>query len=155
MTIAAIEIPPVIRAAIYAHAREAFPSECCGYLAGPCDGSSVDAVVVCDNAQDAGEHPTVPERGADAGFVITGRQLFDFARAFHTDRPPRVVYHSHPNGRAYFSAVDREVAAPDGPAYPVQHVVIGLDAVAVIEAAQFAWSDEAHDFIEVARWSVA
>lgn len=154
MTLVAVEIPHVIRAAIYAHAREAFPHECCGYLTGLRDGSAVDAVVVCDNAQDAGEHPTVPERGADAGFVITGRQLFDFARAFDGTHPPRVVYHSHPNGRAYFSAVDRDVAAPDGPAYPVQHLVVGLDDTAVIEAAQFAWSDDTREFVEVARWSI-
>ena len=147
----AIDIPHVIRAAIYAHAREAYPLECCGYLTGPRDGRRVNAAVVCDNAQDSGEHPTAPERGADSGFVITGRQLFDFARTFDSANPARVVYHSHPNGRAYLSAVDRAVAAPDGPAYPVQHLVVGVTAEAITECAQFAIVGD--DVVEVARWA--
>jgi proteasome lid subunit RPN8/RPN11 len=151
---APIEIPSTIRAAIYAHAREAYPDECCGYLTGAHDAHNVDGAVVCDNAQGGGDNPAAPERSARDGFVIAGRQLFDFARSFSGPSPARVVYHSHPNGRAYLSAVDRAVAAPDGPAYPVQHLVIGITAEAVVEVAQFAWSDDAHDYVEVARWSV-
>jgi proteasome lid subunit RPN8/RPN11 len=86
-----------------------------------------------------------------------------FARSFDTDRPARVVYHSHTNGRAYFSTVDRRMA--DGPAYPVQHIVIGVGvtagarpasdrAPAITEVAQFAWSEAARDHVEVARWAV-
>ena len=51
MTEAPIEIPGTIRAAVYAHAREDYPDECCGYLTGPRDGHSVDGAVVCDNAR--------------------------------------------------------------------------------------------------------
>lgn len=113
------------------------------------DGS----VVRCRNAQDDGEHPTHPERGADTGFVITGRELFEFASAFGSDRPPRVVYHSHTNGRAYFSDVDRVNARGDGgPAYPVQHLVLGVTAEGVTETAQYAWDEAVGDFVEVARW---
>ena len=50
--------------------------------------------------------------------MIAGAELFAFARSFDSDRPARIVYHSHTNGRAYFSEVDREVAAtPAGPHY--------------------------------------
>jgi proteasome lid subunit RPN8/RPN11 len=152
-----IAIPSELLEAIYAHAIAAFPDECCGYLIGRSPGV-VDGAVACRNAQADGEHPVAPARGADTGFVITGAELFHFARSFDGDRPARIVYHSHTNGRAYFSAVDRQVAA--GPAYPVQHVVIGvapgaaLDArlPAVTEAAQFAWSAADADYVEVARW---
>jgi len=149
-----IEIPSAIRAAVYAHAREAYPSECCGYLTGPRDGAAVDGAVICDNAQASGDHPAAPERTARDGFVISGRQLFDFANSFSGPNPARIVYHSHPNGRAYLSVVDRAVAAPDGPAYPVQHLVVGLTSEAITEVAQFAWSDDDHDYIEIARWSL-
>ena len=154
-----IAIPDDLLAAIYAHAVAAFPDECCGYLVGRSPGA-VDAAVPCRNAQSDGDHPVAPERGADAGFVISGDELFRFARSFDGDRPARVVYHSHTNGRAYFSAVDRRVAA--GPAYPVQHVVIGVAQQAapareaspsVTEVAQFAWSEAAGDYVEVARWT--
>jgi proteasome lid subunit RPN8/RPN11 len=137
----AIAISDELLARIYAHAREAFPDECCGYLLD-------DEVVRCRNAQEDGEMN--PDRGADRGFVISGRELFDFARSFDTDRPARVVYHSHPNGRAYFSETDRTMAL--AARYPVQHLVVGVTADAVIEAAQFAIVDD--DVLEVARWHV-
>lgn len=146
-----IAIPPELRASLHAQALAAFPEECCGYLTGPRGEARVDAVVRCRNAQADGEHPIAPERGADTGFVIAGAELLRFARAFDTDQPPRVVYHSHTNGRAYFSEIDHWMAA--GAGYPVQHVVLGVIAGAVTEAAQFAWSDEAGAFVEIARWT--
>jgi proteasome lid subunit RPN8/RPN11 len=152
-----IAIPGDLLEAMYAHAIAVFPDECCGYLIGR-SPEAADGAVACRNAQRDGEHPVAPARGADTGFVIAGEELFRFARSFDGERPPRVVYHSHTNGRAYFSAVDRQVAA--GPAYPVQHVVIGVaptgaaDAAAsVTEVAQFAWSEAERDHVEVARWT--
>lgn len=151
----ALAVPRALLDVIYTHARGAFPDECCGYLVGPRGGMHVDAAIACRNAQQDGEHPTNPERGADAGFVIAGTELLAFARTFDSDRPARIVYHSHTNGRAYFSEVDRRVAAgPDGPHYPVQHLVIGVSPQGPTEAAQFAWADEARDFVEVARWAI-
>ena len=127
-------------AEIYAHAREAFPAECCGY--------ATDAAVVrCTNAW------TSAERTTETAFAIDGAELFAFARSFTGPAPARVVYHSHTNGRAYFSALDRAVAVtPDGPAYPVEHVVVGVIGGRVVEAARFAW--DGADYAEVARWSV-
>jgi proteasome lid subunit RPN8/RPN11 len=147
----AVAIPEELLAAIYAQAISAFPDECCGYLVGAARHAAC-AVVPCRNAQVDGAHPIAPERGADTGFVIAGADLLRFARSFDTDLPARVVYHSHTNGRAYFSTVDRQMAA--GPAYPVQHVVIGVTAGAVREAAQFAWSTSVGDYVEIARWRV-
>jgi proteasome lid subunit RPN8/RPN11 len=149
-----IAIPKHVLEAIYDHARGSYPDECCGYLLGPREGA-VDAAVLCRNAQRDGEHPTAPDRDADTGFVISGRELFEFAKSFESDRPARIVYHSHTNGRAYFSEVDREVAASAaGPHYPVQHLVVGVTAEGLTEAAQFAWSDEVRDFVELARWPI-
>lgn len=154
-----IAIPDSVLAVVYAHAIAAFPDECCGYLVGATPGA-VDAAVPCRNAQADAEPPLAPElgtRGADTGFVIAGAELLRFARSFDTDRPARIVYHSHTNGRAYFSAVDRRMAA--GPAYPVQHIVVGVahraidPCPAVTDVAQFAWSDAARDHVEVARWA--
>ena len=151
-----IAIPDDVRAAIYAHALATFPAECCGYLIGPAGPAGsigedrVDSAVPCRNAQLDGGHPIAPHRSAETGFVIAGAELLAFARTFDSDQPARVVYHSHTNGRAYFSEIDREMAA--GPTYPVQHLVIGVAAGAVTEAAQFAWSDAERAYIEIARW---
>jgi proteasome lid subunit RPN8/RPN11 len=140
-------ISDAVLAAIYAHARAAYPAECCGYV------RTGDEVIACANAQAAGENPFAPDRGTDSGFAIAGAELLAFARTFDTSRPARVVYHSHPNGRAYFSEIDRAAAAtPAGPVYPVQHLVVGVTAAGVTGAALFAWSSEAHDFTEVLRF---
>src|SRR5258708_22071738 len=103
----ALIISAELLAEIYALARAAFPAECCGYLVGPTGAASVDELVACRNAQTDGDHPIAPERGADTGFVIAGAELLVFAKSFAGPRPARVVYHSHTNGRAYFSAIDR------------------------------------------------
>lgn len=151
-----IAIPDHLRRAIYAHAVSLFPDECCGYLTGPAGAEGppgeqhVDLVHACRNAQVDGGHPIAPERGAETGFVIAGAELLAFARSFDSDHPARVVYHSHTNGRAYFSDIDGEMAA--GPAYPVQHLVIGVADGAVTEVAQFAWSDADRAYVEIARW---
>ncbi len=157
---APIEIPDALRRRIYAHARRCYPAECCGYLIGSTGADTVDAIVECRNAQPDGDHPIVPARDADTGYVIAGAELIAFANTFRGDRPARVVYHSHTNGRAYFSAVDRDSAAPPFPgeppsrAYPVQHLVVGITAGALTEAAQFGWSDAIRDHVEIARWTI-
>ncbi len=149
-----VAIPPALLARIYELARAAFPAECCGYLTG---ADAVDTLVPCRNALEDGSIDAgqlLPDRGADRGFVIAGRELFELARSFDTDRPARIVYHSHTNGRAYFSDTDRAMAlGGDRPAYPVQHLVVALTADGVTEAAQFAWSDDARDFVEIGRWT--
>jgi hypothetical protein len=37
----------------------------------------------------------------------------------------------------------------------VQQLVVGIDAERVVEAALFAWSDEAKSFVEIARFKGA
>jgi proteasome lid subunit RPN8/RPN11 len=141
----AVRISETLLAAVYAEARKAFPFECCGWL-------TDDAIRPCVNAQ--GEPGGIAGRGAETAYVIAGADLLELNRGFDGPTPARVIYHSHPNGRAYFSKTDQEVATSpwgDGPAYPVQHLVVGVDATRVVEAALFAWSDEANGWVEVAR----
>ncbi|HEY3804707.1 MAG TPA: Mov34/MPN/PAD-1 family protein [Kofleriaceae bacterium] len=147
-----VRIPAELLAAIADHARACFPDECCGYLVGPKDGDAVDEVVACRNAQPDGDHPTHPERAADTGFVIAGAELFAFARSHDGPRPARVVYHSHPNGRAYFSEVDAANARAAG--FAVQHLVVGVTAAGATEAALFAACDD-DGFVEISRWPAA
>jgi [CysO sulfur-carrier protein]-S-L-cysteine hydrolase len=153
--VTAVSIPRGILEQVFREARRAFPAECCGWLTGPKgDDGIITAIRPCANAQAAGDHPTTPGRTAETAYVIAGDDLLAFARAFDGPEPPRVVYHSHPNGRAYFSTTDQEVATSpwgDGPAYPVQQLVVGIDGSRVVEVALFAWSDATGGFVEVAR----
>ena len=141
----AVPIASALLADIEAHAREAFPAECCGYV-------TDRRVVRCTNL--AASEPLVAGRSEETAFAIGGAELLAFARSFDSPRPARVVYHSHTNGRAYFSTTDQQMAAtPAGPAYPVQHVVIGIAGGRIVEAAQFAWRDQAAAYVEIARWA--
>jgi [CysO sulfur-carrier protein]-S-L-cysteine hydrolase len=144
-----VAIPAELLARIYAQARAEFPAECCGYLRGR--GDAVDELVPCHNAHEP--NSIIPDRTMETAFAIDGRELITFVRTLDTDRPARVIYHSHTNGRAYFSEADRRASATeDGPHYPVQHLVIGVTKDRVVEAALFAWQDNA--FVELVRWPV-
>ncbi len=134
----AIAVSPRIRAELFERATAAGSVECCGYLVGPRDAGHVDELVACANA--------ATDRANQ--FAFGDADLLAFVRSLDSERPARALYHSHPNGRAYLSPTDRAVAATSaGPIYPVDHIVIGGG-----EAAHFAWSAVASDFVEIARW---
>lgn len=151
-----LEVPQALLAAVYREARAAFPAECCGWLTGPAGGDGVDAIRPAVNAQDVAEHPTASDRTAETAYVLDSADLLALNASLDSDMPARVIYHSHPNGRAYFSETDRTVATSpwgDGPAYPVQQLVVGIDAEQVVEAALFGWDDDAGGFVELARFA--
>ena len=153
-----VGIPAAILESVYREARAAFPAECCGWLTGPAGGEAVEAVRPAVNAQDSGAHPTVAERTAERAYVFSSADLLALNGSLDSEAPARVIYHSHPNGGAYFSDTDRAVAASpwgDGPAYPVQQLVVGIDARRVVAAALFAWDDGAGGFVELARYAGA
>jgi proteasome lid subunit RPN8/RPN11 len=153
---APVDIPGVVLAEVYAHARAAYPAECCGWLVGA-RGGPVTRARRAENAHSAETHPTAGERGAETAYVIAGADLLELHRSLDGPEPALVIYHSHPNGRAYFSETDRKVATDpwgEGPMLPVQQLVVGLDGERVVEAAMFAWDDAAGDFVEISRWSL-
>jgi proteasome lid subunit RPN8/RPN11 len=64
----------------------------------------------------------------------------------------RIVYHSHPEHDAYFSATDRRQACafdPDYPDYPdTAYVVLSIKSGKFNRAAAFVWDDASRDFVE-------
>ena len=150
-----VQIPPAILDSIFREARAAYPAECCGWLVGAADGDSIDAIRPAANAQASGTHPTAAQRTAETAYVFNAADLLALNNSLDSDTPARIIYHSHPNGRAYLSDTDRTVATSpwgDGPAYPVEQLVVGVDAQRVVEAALFSWDDTSGGFIEVARF---
>ena len=151
-----VEIPDNILAEVYRHAREEFPNECCGWLTGPKDAATVVGVRRAANAYNRSSHPTAPDRSAETAYVIDGQDLLELNRSFDdsdSSTYPLVIYHSHPNGRAYFSPTDRKVATSpwsDGPVYPAQQLVVGIDADRIVVARLYDWNDQKKDFVEVA-----
>ena len=104
--------------AVEAHAVECYPSEACGFLVGPAAAPrEVDAGAREVNEADK-YHALDPER-----FPRTSRTYFKInelraARAFdegeRSGRPIKVIYHSHCDAGAYFSAEDAATFARDG-----------------------------------------
>ena len=150
-----IEIPSEIMEEVFREARNAYPTECCGWLSGPKDGIVVTAIRRCVNDQSSPSHPSTAGRTAETAYNIVGSELLELNRSLDSEVPAQVIYHSHPNGRAYFSDTDKEVATSpwgDEPAFPVQQLVVGIDDQRVVEAALFAWSYDEGGFVEVARY---
>jgi proteasome lid subunit RPN8/RPN11 len=105
------------------------------------------------NAYQPETHPTAKGRTLETAFVISGSDLLELNRTLEDDTRPKIIYHSHPNGRAYFSPTDRNNAVDpwgEGPAYPVQQIVVGINRDRVVEARQFAWNSQTGDFVEIA-----
>lgn len=140
---------------VYREARRCFPAECCGWLAGDRKGHEVNAIRICHNAQEESAHPSADERSAETAYVIAGADLVALNKELDGLSPAKIIFHSHPNGRAYFSETDHRVATSpwgDGPMYPVQQLVVGIDGERVVEAALFAWSDADDGFVEIQRF---
>lgn len=157
---APVAISQQLMAQVFAEARAAFPDECCGWLIGPRGEARVTDIRPCANAQatarSTSDSAAVPDRSAESAYTIAGPDLLALNHGLDSATPPRIIFHSHPNGKAYFSATDQRVARSpwgDGPAYPVQHLVVGIDESRVTEAALFAWSNAAAEYVEIARFA--
>ncbi len=107
--------------AIYRHAAEAYPDECCGFVRR--SGQLHRAV----NGQDAlhAEDPVRWPRSAREAYSLSPDDLYVLGMSFFSDAPAIVVYHSHPDRGAYFSDTDIAGALQDAsPIYDVDHLVI-------------------------------
>ncbi len=144
-------------AAAYAHAREAYPEEACGLLLGDRGGSGVDEARRCENTQNAlhTEDPAANPRDARMAYSLGPKDLFFLDKSQRGERPARVVYHSHVEVGAYFSAKDRDDALLFGePRFPVDYLVVDVKraggVVRALGAKLFRW--DGAEFVEVAAY---
>lgn len=130
-------LTPAILEQVFRHALAEFPGECCGMI------FRSGRVLACRNAQDdyhAEDPDAFPRTSAD-GWCFAPEDQFRLARSFDSDDPVTVVYHSHPNGDARFSAADRRGAAVDsGPIYPdLAYLVVACTPDGVTAARLYAF----------------
>lgn len=143
------EIPRPVLDAVYAHAREGYPEEVCGLILGARDGAP-DEARRCENRQNAlhAEDPVAFPRDARTAYNLGPKDLFFLDKSLRSARPVRIIYHSHVDVGAYFSAEDERAAAPDGELlYPVDYLVVDVRADGVRGARLFRFSDGR--FVEV------
>ena len=130
--------------AIYAHAREGYPDEVCGFILGG------DEARRCENRQNAlhAEDPEHFPRDARTAYNLGAKDLFFLDKSLRSPKPVRIIYHSHVEVGAYFSDEDSRAAAPDGELlYPVDYLVVDVSKDGVRGAKLFRF--EGGRFVEV------
>lgn len=148
---------------MHAHARAAYPEECCGLILGPPpaeagrngrDGRDGLRLYPLRNVQNE-YHEKDPEtytRTARRAYLI---DPFEFEKILKEAKASghvlRGIFHSHPDEDAYFSQEDRDAAVPFGdiPSFPeAEHIVMSVREREVRGARVFVWSAGERDFVE-------
>lgn len=150
------EIPVIAAAALeaaYAEAVRCYPEEACGLLIGPSDAAFCDEARPCKNQQGR-LHALDPEtypRDARTAYQLSGADILSLSRSLGTARPVKIIFHSHVEVGAYFSAEDRRAALlEDELAYPVDYLVIDCVREGVRGSVLFRY--RGGDFVPVAHY---
>lgn len=135
-----------------AQAEREFPFECCGFVIGDATVEEVRPIRNIQNEKHA-EDPARFSRDARTAFLMDPKE--HLAVLNEVDRRKlslRIVYHSHPDHDAYFSATDRAQACsfdPSEPDYPdTAYVVMSIRGGKFARAAVFVWDAERKEFAE-------
>lgn len=148
-----IEIPPAMLAQIEEHARQDYPSECCGMIFCRQEDSAFTRVRQCLNAQDK-YHQLDPEtfpRQANTAYFIEPKELFTIDKELRQNNERiAVIYHSHPDVEAYFSEEDIRRAQADGdPIYPgAAYLVLSVIDGQIADRKTFYWNAQQASYIE-------
>jgi proteasome lid subunit RPN8/RPN11 len=144
-----LEITYATYHALTAHAVEAFPHECCGFVVRRGERQEVVRVTNVQDQKHAEDPARFPRTAATAYTMgpEAAPVLIDHERGALTIV---AIYHSHPEHDAYFSAEDRTQATVwDEPSYPdAGQIVISVYGSALRAVKAFRWDPAARDFVE-------
>jgi adenylyltransferase/sulfurtransferase len=146
-------IAPAVLHQAYADAVRCYPDEACGLLLGPRGTPDCDQAHRCENQQNRlhQRDPVGHPRDARTGYALGMRDLQLLDSSLASERPVKVIYHSHIEVGAYFSAEDERAATFDGELiYPVDYLVIDCAASGVRGAKLFRFVDR--HFVAVADY---
>ena len=135
-----------------AEAERAFPFECCGFIIGDRDREEIRPITNIQNRMHA-EDPAVFPRDARTAFLMEPKEhLAVLNEIDDRELTLKIVYHSHPDHDAYFSATDRAQACsfdPSEPDYPATaHLVMSVRSGKFVRAAAFVWDALKKEFVE-------
>jgi proteasome lid subunit RPN8/RPN11 len=140
-------------AAMYAHARRDYPNECCGIVFGPKGTPAADQAVACVNTQNDlhAQDPATHVRDARTAYNLGAGDLFKLGKSLRGEAPAKIIYHSHVDVGAYFSAEDERAAVSDGElVYPVDYLVVDVRKDGVRGAKLFRFAGG--KFVEVGSY---
>jgi proteasome lid subunit RPN8/RPN11 len=140
-------------ASLHAHALECYPSECCGFVSGPAvDATMLDAATRQDNEADKFHKldPITFPRTSHTYFKMNelrAAKAFDAGAA--DGRPIKVIYHSHCDAGAYFSAEDAATFAANGQLmWPCAFIVVSVMAGQVADTKLWVHVADTNNFRE-------
>lgn len=134
--------------AIARHLESVYPDEGCGLILRTQDGRHRSVLMA--NAYDR-YHARDPEhfpRTARTAYLFDPKEWLAVSEAVdRAGESVACVFHSHADVGAYFSAEDREMAAPDGfPVLPgVSYLVVAVDSGRARAAKLFWWNGDGFD----------
>jgi len=138
-------------AQIRSQAEAEYPAECCGVLLLRGRDGTDRLLLPCRNIQDElhAKDPVKHPRDSRTAYYIDPKDLLNIGRREGEGYAVAVIYHSHIEAGAYFSATDKRNALIDGaPTYPdAVYVVLSVVKGAVVDAQSFAWDSVARDFV--------
>lgn len=150
------EIADEVLRLVYAQAERLYPEEACGLLIGPRDTLRCDEARPCENQQNRlhARDPVAYPRDARTAYALSVADLTFLDASLGSDRPVKIVYHSHIEVGAYFSLEDRSAATFEGELiYPVDYLVIDAKQEGVRGAKLFRFRDG--DFVVIAEYGPA
>jgi len=148
-----LQLPAAVLSELQAHALETYPEECCGFVSGPADEPLRLSKAVREVNEANKFHKLDP-----VTFPRTARTYFKInelraARAFDqgdkSGEPIKVIYHSHCDAGAYFSAEDAATFAADGTLmWPCAFIVVSVQAGKIAETKLWVHKPGTNDFSE-------
>jgi len=134
-------------------AEAEYPAECCGVLLTRDGAPPHRLLLTCRNIQNElhAKDPVRHPRDARTAYFIDPKDLLAIGRRESQGYGVSVIYHSHIDAGAYFSATDKQNALINGePAYPeATYVVVSVMGGAVADAGAFVWRPDPRDFVPV------
>jgi len=126
-----LEIDKSVMDEIEQHALECYPSESCGFVFGPADQPAfLDSLQREENEADKYHalDPVTFPRTSNTYFKINElRAARTFDQGQENGRPVKVIYHSHCDAGAYFSAEDAATFANGGQLmWPCAYIVVSV-----------------------------
>ena len=137
-------------AAMHAHAREAYPDECCGLIF---ERDGREDIVRATNIQNElhAQDPDQFPRTAATGYTMGPEAAPVLIRSERGELRLLAIYHSHPERESYFSQEDRRQAlgARGEPIYPqAGYIVMSVRDREVRATKVFVWDAAARDYVE-------
>ncbi len=148
-----LHIPRSLLTEVSAHAVEQYPSECCGFLLGPADPWQ-QCDVVAPQINEADKYhaldPVTFPRTSNTYFKMNElKATRAFQQGVESGRPVKVIYHSHCDAGAYFSAEDAATfAAGDQLMWPCAFLVTSVQEGKVTDHKLWRFDPPSQKFVQ-------